>query len=239
MSEKNQIQNTTDGDQLPTYLAETADEGRDQLGEAQQTSHVKCVQMMSDAELVDEFGAGSVVIMPDRQLIATAGEPFDAVTLFFWASFEQWRDIKDKSGGPIEAQTVDPDSQIARNCKVPRYTEAYQTDPSMSYRFCTCLNFLIELPVGRAVLSFRRGGMARGNQLRGYLYRRGGPIWSHRVTFSSEQQSNRDGQRWFQITHNTAQFIAESEVDHHRAAYTEAAAAHDRFLYGLDSEAAR
>lgn len=230
----------TKSDQVPAYLKEH-DDGQKQLNSYQQLSFLKTLQSTSDAGILDDFGPGAVIIMPERVEVAAFEAPWTAITLYFWVSYEQWRDLKDKSGGPIESQTLDPNSDIGKKCNVPRYSEPYPNDPKLIYKFSTCLNFLLQIESGdakgmRAVLPFRRGGIATGNRLRGYLLRRGGPIWSHIVTFETGQQTNRDGQRWCQVDFTDVEFAGADRVDELQALYNGAAESHARMLIGMADE---
>ena len=230
---------TKPNEQLPAYLQGQPADGHDQLSSYQQLSFIKTIQStVTDQTLLDDFGVGAVVMMPERVLVAASEAPFTANTLYFWPSYEQWRDLKDKSGGPIEAQTLDANSDIGKKCKVPRYSEPYPNDPQMVYKFTTCLNFLVQIEDGeakgmRGVLPFRRGGIATGNRLRGYLLRRGGPIWSNVVTFATGPQKNRDGQRWHQVDFTDARFVEETRCDELSELYDEAKRSHEAMMIGM------
>jgi len=226
------LQKTTE--QIPAYL-QGQDDGREELASYSQLSFIKTVQDMSDPELKEEFSAGCAVLMPDRALIAEHEVEWSAVCVYFWPSYQKWRDVNDQSadGGPIVEQSIDPKSEAARKCAIRGYSEPYP-DGNMAYRYDTSLNFLLFVEsLGQlAVLPFIRGGAQSGNSLRSFLQRRGGPIWSQRITFSVGTRMNRRRQQWYQIEHSAAAFVKEEECEPFRKMYENAKQSHSQLLLG-------
>lgn len=231
----------------PSYLAALGQEGIDRTQNFGSTPRIKIMQGMSDADLRKSFPPGSCIIAPQNTLVAAFGETFDAVTAFFWPSWEKWRDLNDAAPMPILESSTDPDSEIARRAKNPgQREEVYPDDIGKKkprlYRYVEALNFALYILTGPAagsvaVASFARGGHRRGARLHDYLKRRDCPVWANRVALVVGEETNRDNQTWYQLRHEIAAqpFIGEDDVATMRKLFLDLKAAYDSRTLAVDT----
>ena len=118
---------------VPEYLRVDHDDTIDQLKEYVRPPRIKVVQALSDTELVDDFGVGSVVLLPQGLCVMEMKfdekarpkpdqvEPMLFTPLFFFAEFVCWnpRDLKG-SVNAIRDRSFDPNSDVAMRARDPR-----------------------------------------------------------------------------------------------------------------------
>jgi hypothetical protein len=202
---------------LPSYLSTAPKPDLRTVQQYQLVPRLKIVQGMSDADLRKAFPPGSAIIRPDDILVAGFGQEFRAVLLFFWPSWEKWRDINDREGPPLVASTLDlldPSGIPARARSQEARLEEYPGDAEMVaekklkqlryYRYTESLNFALWIEEGPAagsmcVASFARGGHNIGAKLCTYIMRREVPWGAARCVFSVGERTNAKRQTWYQL----------------------------------------
>ncbi|HKX46184.1 MAG TPA: hypothetical protein VJP77_05740 [Planctomycetota bacterium] len=194
---------------IPAYLAKTKAEGLDVLAEYQQLQRLKVVQGMTDADLRREFPVGSLVLSPERSLVAKPREAVEASLLYFWPSWEKWADMTDtEQGGRPLASSLDPTSDVARKAKdFERRKEAYadNTDKRQRfYRFVESLNFALMIDTGPAagavaVLPYNKGSHKFGARLCGYLKRRAVAVYANRIELVTKELPSPVGQGSYEV----------------------------------------
>lgn len=218
---ENRIQNNPINTEVaPDYLRTKEPAGIDDAGRYQTTPRIKIVEAMSDAAIKDEYGEGSLLVMPDGVLIAKYGESFGAVPLLFWPSWTKLADINDTQNAIRVEHTLDPQSELAKLCKNPASRKVeYENQPGFFYTHIESLNFVIEIQDGDAAgmvaaLEYNRGRYVVGARLCGYLKRRNVHIYGNRLTMSAGRRTNRAGQTWYEVdfVSGNPAFVGESEL---------------------------
>jgi hypothetical protein len=225
---------------VPDFLADYGREGLDDVGEYKNTPRLKIVQAQSDPELQDEFEVGSLIIVPDRILLAKFDQQVPVVPVYFWPSWAKWRDANEPGANmaPVVEETQDRDHPVAVMARDPqRREEAYPDNPKYTYRYQEQLNYAVWLADGTvAALTYSSGSHAIGRRLNGYLERRGCPIWANRLLLEPGKKTNAKKQQYYVIEFapDTRQpFIPKDQVDAMRNLYQGFADAHRSGGLGL------
>ena len=205
-------------------------EGVDKLSSHQQLSWLKIMQYMTNPELRDEHGQGSIVITPENLTVADAGTTISVVPCYFWPEFQKRADPRDKSAWIIETST-DTKSDVASKCRIPRYTESYQQgSESYEYSYITSLNFYFEIRSGAAtgmagVLPFSKGSYKIGTQIQSHLRRTsqqyGAPLFSNLLDLKTVELKGGRGSYWApQYSVPETKFVqSRADVDRLREVY--------------------
>lgn len=162
----------------PSFLQQQdqSPKGLQSLSKIVRPSMLRIVQKNSADELVDAFGRGSIVMMPDRLLIAADEATVDFVPILFWQEWVQWSPMKLRNIEPmIKGRTFDPKDPIARKAQSPQtWSEPhpqYQGNKEYNYRYCEHLNFLVKLSseefiaLDPVLISFARTNYSSGQRL--------------------------------------------------------------------------
>ncbi|MFI5402427.1 MAG: hypothetical protein ACHQ1G_05780 [Planctomycetota bacterium] len=194
---------------IPAHLANLKPEGLEELAAYQQLQRLKVVQGMTDADLRREFPVGSLVLSPERTLVAKPRETAEATLLYFWPSWEKWADINDaEAGGRPLASSTDPASDVARKARdFDARKEAYpdNTDKRQWFhRHVESLNFALMIDTGPAagavaVLPYNRGSHKFGARLCGYLKRRAVPIYANRIELVTKELPSPVGKGTYEV----------------------------------------
>ena len=160
------------------YLANYVkkDDSLDILKEHRTVPRFKIIQATSDADLIKNFGIGTVIVRPgDAMICKFEADPrsFDFVPLFFFVEYAKWRDLKG-TGPMILERNHDATSEVAqRSANAKTRKEAYEgqdnvpEDNKLYYMYVEHLRFigviygdhpLVGTPV---TLSFERGEWAK------------------------------------------------------------------------------
>jgi hypothetical protein len=134
---------------------------------------VKVIQGMSDQELKDEFGEGSVILRPGDTKIIDRKETFLFVPIFFYTLFRKWGDRKDSQ--MVHETSFDPTSEVAKIARdSERWDEVYEEDiekpekEQRHYRYVEHLCFIGEiygehdLAGNKCLISFQKGDFRVG-----------------------------------------------------------------------------
>lgn len=203
--------------QLPDYMKDDAGAGTALLAQYIMPPMLKVVQKQSKDELLDRFGKGAVIIMPEQTLLFNPNdpEPFEFVVLGFYVEFISWNPIERAGEGAIRERSLDPTSELAQKCKdQKRWLEPIQKGPTddkqLFIRNCEHLNFIIAIesdivePMPH-IMSFARGEHKTGRKLANMIRMRRGPIYGGRyaaVTSGGGEGRKKGDNTWcgFDIT---------------------------------------
>lgn len=228
--------------EVPAYLRGEA-EGLEQAAQFKSIAFLKVVQKAGAEDLTSEFGLGSTILQPARELVCEYGEPFTARPIFFFPSWQKRKDANDPGRNPVVAQTQDENHEIAIKAKdMELWEEAYPDNPKLFYKYAEALNFIVyleELDTCAAV-TYLIGSHREGKRLCDYLVRRGVSIYANRLSFAAEKKSNPNSQEYYVLTFRAASpaFIGEQDIEPMKALHQEVKAAFEKRAVGIaaDSE---
>lgn len=210
-------------------FADDADQSTAAMAEHRVLSRIKTVQALTDQALRDQFGIGSLVIMPARELLMSARDTIDFVPLAFFEEFIVWNDRRDSSGAIVE-RSMRKDSEVAKRARDPkRWEETYAggtPDKPFKRRWTEHLNFpgLIyskEHPhfLVPVCLSFSRGEFSTGRQFISKIMLRRvngrqAPLWATAWKLKVVTRKNDSGS-WYGIDIENADkpFIDQEHVE--------------------------
>lgn len=191
---------------------------------------MKIIQMTTKSELKDQFGEGSVIILPGSQrLCKKKVEEFQVVPVFFYPEWVKWSDQRDKGKNSVIDRTLDESHEIAtramdKNTRFEKY-EGGPPDKPFNYRYAAHLNFICMVYGEHAlagvtcVLSFSRGEYRKGESfIQAAKLRRIGskraPLWSQIWNLSCNFREFAD-KKWYGIDYATPQdpFITNEEME--------------------------
>lgn len=181
---------------------------------------IKVIQQMSNEDLKDQFGEGSLIITPGGvRLCKKKDEQFAFVPLFFFPEWCLWSDRRDKGNPMIQERTFEKSHEIAlRSADPERRFEIYQGGPDLQpfkKRYVAHLNFVGMIygdhPASGATctLSFSRGEYGKGKAfISAAKLRRIGtkqaPLWSQ-VWLLSSNLRERGDKKWYGIDYSCPQ----------------------------------
>lgn len=213
-SDRTQSAVTKVGADFPGFLAAYAenDDSLSGVVERRIVPRIKIIQQMTDTKLKAQYGEGSAVLVQAGLKIASAGESFHFVPIFYYEEWITWGDRRDPNSPMIIEKSTDPNSEVAMKAQDPdRRFEEYAPPPKkgerpLQRRHVEHLNFVGVLygsggervPV---VISFSRGEHYAGcNFCTAISTRRVGkaiaPLWSQ-VWKMTVNLRERDGNKWF------------------------------------------
>lgn len=176
-----------------------------------------------------KFSPGAALLMPVQIGVAGPGESFDAVPLFQFTDYVQWRDRQDNSGKKIVARTTDPQSEIAVNSRseklrLQEYPGSANPDKPFKYAFVENINFVMmlrnmkdsSLEAQMAVVTYNRGEFFKGGIFCTAIAARKIPLWSQVWRFKIASRQTPKGY-WFGLDHeipnDVSPYIREDEAD--------------------------
>lgn len=200
---------------LPDFMRGVEPEGTEALKEYVIPSRVKIVQKQSADELLEQFNAGDVIIVPTGDLIAPIpvndqGKPngekgfFKITPIFFYPEWISWNPIEVReSENAIRYRTVDRNDPVVKKAR----TQALRQEPhpvvqDKMISHTEHLNFLCMIqsdvfvtdePV---VLSFSRTSHACGSKLSQLIRMRKAPIYGCVFDMHVYKESNAKGS-WY------------------------------------------
>lgn len=225
----------TVGQDAPSYLAKFAadDHSTDSIQEYRVLNRVKVIQAMTSPDLKRDFGEGTAVLIPVRQLVVPTGGSFLFVPLMFWPEFIKWRDINDKGGSAIIARSTDKAGEIAvKSRDAEKRLEVYPDNPKFKYRYVEHLNFagLIYGENTPVAVSFSRGEFFTGRNFCTMIGMRKigqnkAPLWMQ-VWQMKTAMRNRNGYSWWGLeptnpAEGISPWIQEDEIPLMQALYKE------------------
>lgn len=196
------------------YLAEYAEE--DQSLEGLEEYFIPQVLKKLEAtsrqtELVQEYGAGSVILTPLNTCVWKQGdEPFKFVPILFIPIVRKWNDLRDPEGPNVLETSFDTTSNIARISRDPERRNSEEYSSGLHYQYVEHLTFIGVLYDGinagaQCVLSFERSGYFKGKGFLTAIQSRRctingksvkQPLWSQIWGIELLPQKNRLG-NWF------------------------------------------
>ena len=139
------------------------------LSEFMIVPRIKIVQKSAQGGLGDEFKTGTVLIMPNKGVIAQREEPFLFVPLHFYVDYTKQAPVG--SDEFILERSANPDSWIAKKSRDPKQRKELvpNTNPPQYISYVETLNFVVTLfnhPLAGMplFLSFSKGEHYSGRQ---------------------------------------------------------------------------
>lgn len=190
--------------QLPAHLQQDVDLGVDDLSQFIIPPRVKIVQKQSSDDILEHFGAGDVIIVPQQELVAAKEQRLIVVPIFFYPEWVTINPLQLKGQlNMIRQRTLDPKDPLVEKCRDPeRWEEECPEDPKYNVRHTEMLNFVcvVEGHEGLGytpiVFSFSRAEHRTGSTFASKIKMRHGPICGCRFVLSTSQRSNTQGQ-WY------------------------------------------
>ena len=246
-------------DGIQDLLKYDADDSLLKLQEYVVVPFIKLIQGMTEQELKEKFGEGSVVLRPGDVKIIDKDGKFLFVPLFFFTSFRQWADRKDTI--MIVETSYDPDSSIAKFSRDPdKRSQAYEEDKDKEpknqrcYRFVEHLCFIGliydgELAGTRCLISFQKGdfrvgrAFASGAQMRKVDIdgtRQQVPLWAQVWEIGVSLRDRNENKWWGFDPGNPPEgiepIISPDEYESHHTAYEELSKAHAANMIRVDGD---
>jgi hypothetical protein len=170
MSDRTELSTEVE-DTTVNYLAELAedDNSLDGLEEFFVPPMLKKLEATSKPkELVDEFGAGSIVLTGQNSCVWKKDDPpFKFVPILFVPIIRKWKDLKDTEPPKIVDQTFNMRSDMAKTARSAERRGAEEYGNGFKYQYVEHLTFLGVIYDGlhagtQCVLSFERSGHFKG-----------------------------------------------------------------------------
>ncbi len=200
------------------YLAEFAEEDKSLEGLEEYFIPPTLKKLEANSkpiEVVEEFGAGSMILSPQNDCVWKKGDPpFKFVPILFVPIFRKWLNFDDPEGPNVVETSFDSMSDLAKVARNPerRNAEKYGND-NYTYQCIEHLTFGGVLYDGKfagtqCVLSFERSGHFKGKSFLTAIQSRrcmvkgefiNQPLWSQVWGIESIPQTNKRGNRWFGI----------------------------------------
>jgi len=201
MAKKAIAKTTPQNEQMPAFM-QGQDTGTETLGQYVVPPRIKVVQKQS-GEQFEEYPAGTVLLMPQKVILAGPGEPFHFVPLFFFPEWCVWNPLQISSLPMIRERTLDPTHEMVERCRDPeRWEMPCPEDAKYMLRYVEHLNFVI-MPVGNPEvedtmvnLSFSKSNHKSGTTLAGLIKMRRAPICGCQFEARTVQRSNASGSWW-------------------------------------------
>lgn len=182
--------------EAPAFLKREKDQrlGTDHTSRYQTINRIAIVQSQSKKERRDEFGIGSYIMSPEGVRVSEPGEPFIAIPLFFWPTWEKWSDYNDDDSPTVIDTSLDENSNIAKRTK----SKATRTEPygaGFNYSYVESLNVAIMIDSGPAqgeiaIMSLNRSDHYIGRQIASMLEHSDTDIFARRIEFSTIDRSD-------------------------------------------------
>lgn len=197
---------------VPKYMQKKEIVGVSEVSAYITPPRIKVVQRQADAELLETFSDGDVILTPSNTLILemprgpkgkikrSGDEGFFITVLFFFPEFLTWNPISLKGKAPaIRGRSMDPGGEIARKARNAD-TRTEDID-GVEVRHVEHLNFVVLVhdhpdlkdPV---LLTFDRGNWVGGKNFCNLIAARHAAIFAGNYKVILEQRSNDMGTWW-------------------------------------------
>jgi len=197
MTNDKSLANTNDV-QVPSFMVK-ASKDREGLEEAalyQAKPTLRIIQPQSGADRREEFGVGSVVVMPEGRVVSPGPDAeFTGIPLFFNATFESHSDYNDQASPLVVASSSDPNSEIANRARIRGLRSEYY-GPNNEYKMAhvEVLNCIVLIEDGDAagtigLITFMKSDHAAGRKLASYLRSAPCDLYGNRVAFQVVKRS--------------------------------------------------
>jgi hypothetical protein len=212
--------------EVPAWLAPhmEQDESLAALQEYRVLGRLGLIQQMSDAELKDQHGEGSMVMYPmNVTLSALKGDGIQITPMFFWTEYVKYSDRNDKASPNIMERSFDATSEVARRAKNKEdrseiYEGARKGSAPFMYQWVEVLNFAVTIRTGdyageQVGLQFQKGEFFNGKNFCTGIVQRRIPLWSQVWNLNcSLRPPNADDNAWYGFDFNFAGTIDPDEA---------------------------
>lgn len=225
----------------PAYMQVHGMQGLENVNDFCRPPYIKIVQKQSSDELLDTYGRGSAVLLPDGVVLIDGEEllSFEFTPVFFFPQWCTWNPIERRGKEPsIRESSFDRKSALAAKSRDKNlWSEEHPDDPKLKIRHVEHLNFIVYL-YGHdmfAMMSFARGEHKRGTQLLSMARARKAPIFAGRYVAETQDNSNDQGE-WigFKLSNADPTWVDEELFEKFRAANEEYHTLHENQLIQVD-----
>ena len=181
----------TEQGERPRWMvpAEGTPDGVAELGRIVRPSMMKIIQGQSNSEIRDQFGVGSIVLMPDLHQLSGPDESIRICPLMFYTEYCKWSSFRLKGIEPtIVDRSFDPKSTVAIKSQSPAtWSEPhpnYPNDEKYMYRYCEHTNFIVKLmdevhlDLDPVIISFTRTNYKVGSRFAKMILARRAAIYA-------------------------------------------------------------
>lgn len=200
--------------QAPAYLAEmTNDIGIDDIKSYIRPKFLKVVQPIGS--LAEEFDKGTVIRMPDKEVLLEPGGTALVTPIFLWKEWGEWYDLKANSPNPVRRRTLDkndPMVELARKqIRVPD-----PDHPGLELSYNESINFILYLHEREELVcaTFTRGEHKTGRQLAELIALRNVPIYAGIYEMTVGVHKSRDQKKaWQGLNFNNYGYVDKETFD--------------------------
>ena len=196
-------------EQVPAYISQAAatDTSLESLRGYTILPRLQVLQGLSDPDLINKFGLGSLIVSPVNELVPPATL---CVPLFFFPSWATINDIKLRGSEPVVLEySLDKSSAVAKKSEfLATREEAHPRQPGMKIHHMAMLNFVVTLPdfepcaMQPLLLSYRKAEYRIGMQLASRLMISRIPIYARKWSINVVARKNNQGQ-WYSLQLDT------------------------------------
>lgn len=212
----------------PDWLAayNEVDESKTAMAEHRVLARIKVVQALSNPEIKDKFGDGSVIATPSNVLLCEKrGEIFFVPVLFF-PEYISWADRNDSNSPAILARSFEKTSEVGIKARSSETREEEYGDGFIK-KNCEHLNFAgflygeHEFSGTPIVLSFSRAEHRVGSQMVTTAFMVKAPLWSQVFRVAPVFRDKGPQKKWYGLEVSPAGFITAEEAEFFRTAHEE------------------
>lgn len=186
--------------EAPSFMDADRKMGLELVSQKIRPPFMKIVQKQSSDELIDQYGIGAVLLVPDNILVLEPdASPIRIVPLFFYVEYLKLASINLKGQeSMIKERSTDPCSELARRCanRDLWYEDHpnYPGDDDYRYRNAEALSFICmfdepHLPNFPFTLSFMKGSYGKGQTFCNQIHMRAGrPLFGSVFALSVDPQ---------------------------------------------------
>lgn len=233
---------------MPSYAGKVQGKASSAAADNQPKPRIKLIQGSSKIELKKQFGEGAVVLSPDNTLLGKAEDPFVAVPLFLYETYELHADINDKTTAMVVLEsTTDPRSNLARQClAVTPEARTRKYGDGFTAKANHVLNAVLMLDDGQfgvASWKIKGGGSRSGKKFAGIIARREqSGVWCYmnRLAFKSAPVEA-NGYSWWTLTADNPEsnpFIPEADIEKYKAMHDQLERMHSAGGIAVQAETA-
>lgn len=193
---------------VPSFMNEDKATGLELVNQYVVPPRLKVMQPMADYTMFEGLEKGDTVLMPQKLKLASPGEPWHFVPLFFYPEFITVNPIQMKGQLPmIRDRSLELDSAIANKSRSPETRkEKCPENPQLELSHHEVLTFIVALVGPHAhftlplSMSFWKGEHRTGTNFSGLIKMRGGPLFGgiYEAKVPKEMRKNAKGQ-WYGI----------------------------------------
>lgn len=212
-----ELANTEELANVPDYMRAQIGEGLEDVHQSQDVSRIKVVQKQADDELLEKFSPGDLILTPELELVAKAGEAIGFTPLFFWNEFCTWEPLcaRGSVDSPIVERSTDRSGALAAKCASKDTWYEYHPDhpkgspEAEKWRrrnvHHLCYLVILDHPemTMPVVMSFQKGDFRKGARFGSRLVQAKVPIYGQRYLLSTSTRDTTNPYKGLDIDPDT------------------------------------